>query len=135
MAVACQDRSYASSVALPGAGDEVHPLRHGRYVSPPRGEAAAATFAGRRLTLLDRRCPPDSRGERQTVVGETLTPVRFDAPVGMDWTAAVSQGCVPADAGMPAPSARAPSARRRPRLREALSPGSWSAAQPEGGTS
>ena len=123
-------RSFGSYTALLGHGDEVHLLPHGLYVALARGDAQAPSFAGRTMTLLDWHVELDHAGRALKVVGETTTPVTFDADGRVDWKATVPDDCGVGAARRDEPSACEPSAAQRAALRDALFGGRWAARDP-----
>lgn len=123
-------RHYASYTALLARDDEVHLLPHGLYVALARGDAQGPSFAGRSMTLLDWHVALDAEGRPLDVVGETTTPVTFDAEGRIDWKAPVPAGCGVGAAPAVDAGACEPSAAQRAALREALFGGRWTACEP-----
>ena len=120
---------HASYTALLGDGDELHLLPHALYVALVTGQAQGAGFAGRTMTLLDWRVALDEAGNPVEVVGETTTPLTFDADGRVDWKAAVPPGC-PAE---PAPGASVATEAAGPAAPAPAAPGCpprWLSARP-----
>ncbi|WP_119291850.1 hypothetical protein [Azohydromonas sediminis] len=118
-------RRYASYTALLGDGDEVHLLPHGLYVALARGDAQGPSFAGRTMTLLDWHVALDADGLPLDVVGETTTPVTFDAAGRVDWKAPVPAGCGVGTAPAADTGSCGPTAAQRAALRQELFGGRW----------
>lgn len=118
-------RRRAAYTALLGDGDELHLLPHALYVALVTGQSQGAALAGRTMTLLDWHVALDDEGNPIEVVGETTTPLTFDADGRVDWRAPVPAACGVGAATCDGPWTCAPTEAQRAALRDALFGGRW----------